>query len=389
MIPRFLEKVILEKLPSSNKIFIILGARQVGKTTLLKFLSKKLETGDKKLLYLNCDLEEDSSAVDTTSLVRLQKLIDDSDYVFIDEAQRLENPGLTLKIIHDHFNKTRVIVTGSSSFNLKNRLSDALTGRYLDFTLYPLSLAEILSALKMSTNPVIRKKQADALLDSVLLSGLYPEVYSAAKQEDKIQLLDNLIESYLFKDVFAFQKVRYPQAIQDLTRALAYQAGFEINENELATRLKIDRKTVVNYLDLLAQSFVIVRVFPYSKNPRREIGKKYKVYFADMGVRNALIGDFNPVRLRNDLGSVWENFLILERLKLYANQGRPLNYHFWRTYGGAEVDYLERPSVQKEMKAFEIKYTQTNLSRGARLFSERYKLPVQVVNQENYLEFIA
>lgn len=306
----------------------------------------------------------------------------------MDEVQRLENPGLTLKVIYDNFKNLKIVATGSSSFDLKNKISDALTGRYLEFLLYPLSFWEIFATLDVSSNEVLRKKQADTLLEDILLYGLYPEVYQTGGRNEKILYLEKISESYLFKDVLAFQKVRYSQAIKDLARALAYQIGSEVNENELAGRLKIDRKTVVNYLDLLEQSFVILRLFPFSKNPRREIGKKYKIYFTDLGVRNVLIGDFNPARVRDDLGALWESFLIVERIKSFANGGESVRNYFWRTYGGAEVDYLEKPPTSDKTPAFEIKYTRETLSRGAKAFSEAYGVPVTLVNKENYLGFI-
>lgn len=387
MIPRLVENNILKRIASINKVVVILGARQVGKTTLLESMRRKLEKEDAQVLYLNCDIEEEKTVINTTSRPALQKLIGDSRYLFVDEAQQLDNPGLTLKVIYDNFKNLQVVATGSSAFDLKNRLSDALTGRYVDFVLYPLSFPEVFTTLDISPNEVLQKKQTDFLLEEILLYGLYPEVYTTKKREDKILYLEKITESYLFKDVLAFQRVRHSQALRDLTRALAYQVGAEVNENELASRLKIDRKTVVSYLDLLEQSFVIVRVFPYSKNPRREIGKKYKVYFADLGVRNVLIGDFNPVRVRADLGALWENFLVLERIKSHANRGNPVRCHFWRSYGGAEVDFLERP-LEGVMRAFEIKYTQTTLSRGARAFSKMYKIPVHLINKDNYLDFI-
>lgn len=388
MIPRLVENVVLKRIAAPGKIVIILGARQVGKTTLLDSIRQKLEEKGGKVLYLNCDVEEERAVINTTSRTALQRLIGNSDYLFIDEVQRLDNPGLTLKVIYDNFKNLKTVATGSSGFDLRNKVSDALTGRYLDFILHPLSFLEAFATFDVSPNEVLRKKQADTLLEDILLYGLYPEVYQTAGRKDKALYLEKIVESYLFKDILAFQKVRYSQAIKDLTRALAYQIGAEVNENELASRLKIDRKTVVNYLDLLEQSFVIVRLFPFSKNPRREIGKKYKIYFADLGVRNVLIGDFNPARVRDDLGALWENFLIVERMKAYANRGESVRNYFWRTYGGAEVDYLEKPLAEKEMLAFEIKYVQEVLSRGAKVFSETYGMPVRLINKENYLDFI-
>lgn len=387
MIPRLLERVVINKLAFEEKLILVLGARQVGKTVLIKNIKGRLEKEGRRTLYLNCDLAEDLAALDTTSGVLLGQLTKDIDYLFIDEAQRLSNAGLTLKIILDNFSCVKVLATGSSSFELKNKLSDALTGRYLDFILYPLSFAEVLADQNLSKSAPIAKNQANALLLGVLLYGLYPEIYEKNNPHNKLVLLDKIVESYLFKDILSFQKVRHSQAIKDLTAAVAYQVGSEVNEDELANRVKIDRKTVLSYLDILEKAYVIIRVYPFSKNPRREIGRKYKVYFVDLGIRNALVKDFNPLNLRADIGCLWENFLIIERLKTYANMGEPICYNFWRSYGGAEVDYLEK-TMDKNLEAFEFKYGGNNLSKGAASFTKQYKIKVNLINQGNYLPFI-
>ena len=385
MVLRLSEDLILSSLKSSGKIILVLGARQVGKTTLAKDIGKKLEAEGKKVLYLNCDLAEDNKAVNTNSKAVLEGLLSEVNVLLIDEAQRLDNPGLTLKIIYDNFPDVRVLATGSSSFDLKNKLSDPLTGRYLDFTLYPFSFTEVLQA--GSDNEVLLKNQADALLPQVMLYGLYPEVYLSNTLEQKQALLERIVDSYLFKDILTFQRVKNSQAIKDLTKPLAYQIGSEVNENELSNRLKIDRKTVVSYLDILEKSYVIVSAHPYSKNPRREIGSHYKVYFVDLGIRNALIGDFNSLDLRADAGFLWENFLFVERKKLFANKAMVVTSNFWRSYSGAEVDYIEK-TTNEELKGFEFKYGSGSLSRGASSFTSEYGTKVQLVNQENYLDFI-
>ena len=388
MIPRLIEDLIVSSLESFEKIILVLGARQVGKTTLVKDISQKLEKKGNKIVYLNCDIDEERSIINTASKTLLERLLlSKVDVLLIDEAQRLDNPGLTLKIIHDNFPQVKVLATGSSSFDLKNKLSDPLTGRYLDFTLYPLSLTEILGAGESSKNPALLKNQTDVLLPQVMLYGLYPDVYLENSPGQKQILLEKIVESYLFKDILSFQRVKNSQAIKDLTKALAYQIGSEISENELSNRLKIDRKTVVSYLDILEKAYVIVSVHPYSKNPRREIGKNYKIYFVDLGIRNALIGDFNPVELRKDLGFLWENFLFMERRKLYANSQKSLSSYFWRSYSGAEVDYIEKV-VNKDIQAFEFKYTGNALSRGANSFISKYNLAVKLITKENYFEFI-
>lgn len=377
MIPRLIQENIIKCLTTQPVITLLLGARQVGKTVLVKDIQAKLETSGKKVLYLNCDLDESLAAIDTTSHTLLDQLVKNIDYLFIDEAQRLTNAGLTLKILLDNFPAVKVLATGSSGFELKNKLSDALTGRYLDFILYPLSFVEIIND----------KYQAAALLPQILIYGLYPGIYNTGDPAQKQLLLGKIVESYLFKDILAFQKIRFSQAIKDLTAAIAYQVGSEVNEDELANRIKIDRKTVVSYLDILEKSYVIFRLYPFSNNPRREIGRKYKIYFTDLGICNALIGDFNPLSLRPNPGQFWENFLIVERLKSYANANLPVSSHFWRSYGGAEVDYLEKSSNRKQI-AFEFKYGTGKLSKGAHSFTKEYGPLVTLINQDNYLLFI-
>lgn len=386
MIRRLLETTILTTLMKTQKLILIYGPRQVGKTTLLHLIQEKMEKDHLKILFLNCDIEEDLKAVNTTSLSTLKKLLADYQVVFIDEAQRLDNPGLTLKIIHDNLPKTRIIATGSSSFELKNALSDALTGRYIDFTLHPLSFDEISNYQEFSDNPVLRKQQAESLLSTLLLYGSYPEIYLASTPAIKRQTLLRLVESYLFRDILGFAKVRFSRTIVNLARALAYQLGSEVSETEVASRLKIDQKTVATYLDILEQSFVAIRVYPFSRNPRREIGRKYKVYFWDTGLRNALIDNFDNLEVRSDLGALWENFIINQRLKKAANINEHFSYYFWRTYGGAEVDWLEQK--QGKLSAYECKYSQNALSRGAREFTKTYHAPVKLINTSNYLNYI-
>ena len=387
MIPRLQEQEIYLKLTSLHKAVILLGARQVGKTTLLRSLQSRFEKDGKEIRYLNCDLEEERRAINTTSRILLDRLVAGKHALMIDEVQRLDNPGLTLKILVDLYPDLMLLATGSSSFELRNRMSEALTGRYIDFALYPLSLPEVLRVSGVAEDLALRKPAADALLPDILRYGLYPEVFLEPNPATKQLLLSKLVESYLFKDILAFQHVRYSQAIIDLARALAYQIGNEVNENELASRLKIDRKTVVNYIDILEKSFVITRLPPFSRNPRREIGKQSKIYFLDLGIRNALIGDFNDLSIRPDRGVLWENFLIIERRKAYLNRNRMVQGRFWRTYSGAEVDYIEEIGPGK-IQAFEIKFGSSTLTRGAESFVRAYSQEVHLVNQENYLDFI-
>ena len=387
MIPRLEVKIIEDSLKTVRKIHIIYGPRQAGKTTVLKsIMTKLIDNGDNPIL-LNCDLKEHFNSINTTSLTEITQLLKDSTHILIDEAQRLDNPGLTLKIIHDEFPDVKVIATGSSSFKLKNQLSDALTGRYVDFNLFPLSFNEILNDVVKAVSPVIVKQSALQILSSLLLYGQYPGVYTEKTTNLKQKFLEKIVESYLFNDILSFHNIKYSEVLLNLTKAIAYQIGSEVNENELSKRLKVDRKTIVSYLNLLEQTFVIIKVYPFSKNPRREIGKNYKIYFVDLGLRNALIGDFNPLELRQDVGYMWENFMIIERIKKFANQNISLKYNFWRTFSGAEVDLIEN-KLNAPTEAFEFKYGTGVLSKGAKNFEVEYKTKVNLINQENFLGFV-
>ena len=366
---------------------MILGARQVGKTTLLGALQERLERLGKTVRYLNCDLEEERQAVNTTSRTLLDRLVMGQDVLLIDEVQRLDNPGLTVKILVDLYPDLMVLITGSSSFELRNSLSDALTGRYLDFMLYPFSFGEILQFSGVLQDPALRKPTSDVLLNGILRYGLYPEIYLEPNPATKQLLLTKLVESYLFKDILSFHRVRHSQTIINLARALAYQIGNEVNETELANRLKIDRKTVVTYIDILEKSFVVRRLSPFMRQPRREIGKLSKIYFLDLGIRNALIGDFNDLDLRSDRGALWENFLIIERIKAQLYQENLIQSWFWRSYTGAEVDYVEQIGAN-DLQAFEFKYGSANIKTSAASFQQTYHTDIQLINLENYPDFI-
>lgn len=346
----------------------------MGKTTLITDIKTKLESEGKRVLLLNCNVLESRQIVDTTSKNLLANIAS-HDYVFLDEAQTLTNAGLTLKIIHDEFPRVSLLATGSSSFELKNKAVETMTGRYVDFTLYPFSVAEIGEPDSWDYN-----------LNQFLLYGFYPEIFLTTDPQEKKQKLGRIAESYLFKDVLSFSRVRNSEMIINLTRALAYQLGNEVNESELANRLKIDRKTVLSYIDILEKGFVLFRLYPYSRNPRREIGRNYKVFFYDLGIRNSLIDDFNSLEVRSDVGALWENFLILERRKKMSNQSKKVHGYFWRSYGGAEVDYLEESNGQ--IFPCEIKWGNENLGRGAKSFLTKYQVGVSLLNKRTYREFL-
>lgn len=367
MILRSILKMVVKTLNESTKVVIVLGPRQAGKSTLISQI--QAEIMNDSFLKLNCDIEEHLNMINTTLIENLNNLLKDKEYLFVDEAQRMDNPGLTLKIIHDNFPKIKVLVTGSSSFEIKNSLSDALTGRYFDFVLFPLSYIESGGNLKQ-----------------FLLYGGYPDVFLQSDVEIKKALLAKIAESYLFKDVLSFSKIRNSQALINLARALAFQMGSEVNENELSKRIKIDRKTLLAYLEILEKSFVIMRLHPYSQNPRREIGRRYKVYFLDLGIRNQLIGQFGPLELRADYGNIWENFLIVERRKLLSDSLTPAPCYFWRNLNGAEVDYLEL--VDGKIEAYEFKMSSSVNVSTPPSFVEEYKTRAKIITPDNFGDFI-
>lgn len=372
MIERELEQLIRSKI-HKGKAIIVMGPRQTGKTTLiLKILST---TGD--FLLLNCDDPVVREQLDIANTESLRQLLGKHDTVFIDEAQRINNTGLTLKLITDTFKNIQLLVSGSSSFELADRINEPLTGRKWEYLLYPVSWSEFanhvghLNALKQ--------------LESRLLYGMYPEVIS--NPGDEKEILRQLTDSFLYKDLLAFEGIRRPQLVVNLLRALALQIGNEVSYNELSRLLQVDNKTVSAYIDLLEKAFIVLRLSPYRRNLRTEIGKSRKIYFYDTGIRNALIANFNPLSMRQDTGSLWENFLIAERIKRNHYIRRWVNQYFWRTTLQQEIDYLEESEGKTD--AYEFKWTDSSGVKFPKSFLAAYpEATVTVVTRKNFTGFI-
>ncbi|MDD4224010.1 MAG: ATP-binding protein [Candidatus Cloacimonetes bacterium] len=354
-----------------GKAIIILGPRQCGKTTLLRALSSGLE--DK--LYLNCDDANDRQALETQNLSALTSLVAKHKVVLIDEAQRVSDIGLSLKLMVDNIPGIQIIATGSSSFELSNRIQEPLTGRKFEYHLHPFSQQELAAHFGSW------EERKD--LPRRLIFGSYPDVVKNPGEEQ--DLLNLLVGSYLFKDVFMFQDLRRPELLENLLRALALQVGSEVSYTELAQLTRTDHSTVQRYLHLLEQAFIIFRLYNFSSNQRNEIRKARKVYFWDNGVRNSLIDDFRPVELREDIGKLWENFLVSERLKYLGNNKIHRSSHFWRNVNQSEIDYLEFHSGRIE--AYELKWNPKRRIAAA-AFSNAYpEAAVSRVDRENYREF--
>ncbi len=375
MIARLPEKKIAERLQNSNKIIVLYGSRQVGKTTLVNNL---LKNAPYKTLVVNADNREYADVLSSRELGKLKRLVSGYELIFIDEAQRIHDIGINLKILHDQVPGVKIIATGSSSFELANVTKEPLTGRTWTFTLYPVSLAEIQGDSNIF--------ELDNRLEEFLIFGMYPEVFSYKTKHDKILYLKELSASYLYKDILELGDVRNAKAIYDLLRLLAYQIGSTVSLNELGRQLGMSKETVARYIDLLEKAFVLFRLSGYSRNLRKEIVKQDKVYFYDLGVRNAVIDNFNNLPLRNDTGHLWENFILAERIKHNAYQGLFANRYFWRTYTGAELDYVEETGGK--LYGHEFKWGKKTAKAPKTWLDVYPEAEFKCINRENYLDFL-
>lgn len=365
----------LEKFLPANKALIILGPRQVGKTTLMEdylnasALKTKKVTGDDLMIH---------QSLGSQYLDEIKSFCEGYELIAIDEAQKIPNIGVAIKMIVDQIPGIRVIATGSSSFELAGQFGEPLTGRKTELFLYPVSQLELL-------NHFNRFELKQNLPDS-LIYGSYPLVLSSEGKNARQGILSEITGSYLFRDILSFERIKSPQLLLDLLRMLAFQIGSEVSINELSKKLSIDNKTVRKYLDLLEKSFILFKLRGYSGNLRKEITKHSKYYFYDNGIRNALIANFNSVDLRSDIGQLWENFLIVERMKKQSYKSIYANNFFWRSWSGQEVDFIE----EREGKLFgyEFKWSADKVKRP-KLWLETYpQSTFEIINKENYLDFI-
>ena len=359
-----------------GKVIILYGARQVGKTTLVKKIAE--QTGE-AYGYLNCDeLDVLSSLQNADNSETLNQIIGHNRLVIIDEAQRVKNIGLKLKLMVDNFPDKQIIATGSSAFDLANQVNEPLTGRSFEFWLFPFSVDEIFNS--------DQKIPADRKLESWLVYGSYPDVYTSESAQLKAQKVKYLAANYLYKDILKFNSVKSSEVVLKLLQALALQIGSEVSYNELANLVGVAKQTVVNYIDLLEKAFIIFRLSPYSGNLRKAIGKMRKIYFLDLGVRNAIINNQNPLNLRDDVGKLWENFVIAEKYKQQSGLGFKTNYYFWRTYDKQEVDLVEEAGGR--LLGWEIKWLGKS-KRPPKAWLNYKNASWQVVDKNNYLETLA
>lgn len=372
MIYRIIEQLIKNDF-GRGKIIVLMGARQVGKTTLFD----SVVSGSSNVLRLNCDNYDDRSDLENKTSTELRQLMGNHEVVIIDEAQRAKNIGLSLKMLADLKLPMQILVTGSSSLTLANEINEPATGRLIEYNLFPLSLAELMQ----HTSPREEKR----LLEQRMIYGLYPEVVTTPG--DAKRILVNLANNYLYRDLLEYRGVKKPEVLQKLVRALALQIGSEVSYNELSRTVGVDKATVESYIDLLEKCFVVFRLPAYSSNLRSEIKRGRKIYFYDNGIRNALLSNFAPLELRDDVGMLWENMMVSERIKRNSYSRSYVQMYFWRTQQQQEVDLIEEQDGR--LTAFEFKWNNKKKAKLPKPFIDNYpNTDFKVISPDNYVEFV-
>ncbi len=374
IIDRLALKMLKNKL-QANKVLLLFGPRRVGKTTLLEqFINSS--TDKKAIKFVNGETRIVQEALSSQSIESLRGFVGDSKILIIDEAQKVPNVGLNLKLIVDHIPGVIVIASGSASFDLAKQVGEPLTGRKKTINLFPISAGEIVDAKD-------RMFYLDTI-ESYLIYGCYPEQLQLNDQKEKQDYLLELADSVLFKDIFEIGDIRSPKKIRDLLTLIAFQIGKEVSLNELAVALEMHKDTVYRYLDLLEKSFIIINVRGFSRNLRKEVSKTSRYYFYDNGVRNAIINNFNPLNLRDDIGQLWENYLVMERLKRQSYESFRSNNYFWRTYD--QKDWVE----ERDGKLYGFEFTWGGKQkREPKEWRETYSgAEYKVINKENFLDFV-
>jgi predicted AAA+ superfamily ATPase len=370
MYSRYLSEEI-EKRIGSGKAIVVIGPRQVGKTTLIESILQS-----KDYLLLDGDDPKTKTLLTEPNTEQIRTIIGKYKFVFIDEAQRVEGIGLTMKIITDRFKDVQLFTSGSSSFDLSNKINEPLTGRKWEYQLFPISWEEYESHHGYL--------YAEQQLENRLLFGFYPDVLNHAG--DEITILRNLVNSYLYKDILSYADIRKPEVLDKLVQALALQVGSEVNYSELAQIVNVDKNTINKYIEILQKGYIIFKLGSFSRNVRNEIKTNKKIYFYDNGVRNMVIGNFNPIELRNDKGALWENFLISERVKQIEYKQSLARIYFWRTKQQQEVDFVEENGGK--IFGYEFKWNKKKNTKLPKTFTETYRTDNLVIDRANFREFV-
>jgi uncharacterized protein len=366
---RTLESRIKEKI-NGGKAIVVVGARQVGKTTLIKSILEGID-----YLFLDADDPTIRSLLSNPNTEQIRTILADYKTVFLDEAQRIAGIGLTLKIINDQFKDVQLFVSGSSSFDLGNQLNEPLTGRKWEYEMFPLSWEEYENKIGF-----VKSEQQ---LENRLLFGFYPEVIN--NQGNEKETLKNLVNSYLYRDILAFSDIRKPEVLEKLLQALALQMGSEVNYNELSQTVGINKITVQKYIEILEKGYIVMRLNSFSRNLRNEISQNRKIYFYDNGIRNMIIGNFNPLELRADKGALWENFLVSERLKQNTYKETFSKMYFWRTRQQQEIDFVEE--CNGHLSGYEFKWNSKKFIFPKK-FTEAYHAETFLISRKNFRDFV-
>jgi len=375
-ITRSLFFTLKNELVRNNKGLVIYGPRQVGKTTLINDLLKEFQWN---VLTLNGDQRGSWWELFTSrDMAKLKLLVSDYDAVFVDEAQRIPEIGLSLKILLDNLKKLKIVVTGSSSLDLASKISEPLTGRVYSYKLFPVSCKEL--------REIYTPYEIERQKEERLIFGSYPEIFSLEGLKEKTKYLQNLVDMYLYRDLLEFGDIRNSSKIYDLLKLLAFQVGRQVSLNELGNSLGLNRVTVERYIDLLEKSFVVFRLSGFSRNLRKELTKMDKIYFYDVGVRNTIIGNLNPISSRDDVGVLWENFLVVERMKKLQYEQKLFSLYFWRLSSGAEIDLIEER--EGRLHGFEFKYGSKTAKTPDSWLKAYAKADMKVINQDNWQDFV-
>ena len=378
---KHISRIILKRIKQRiqpNKVIILFGARRVGKTELLKTLIEEFDKSE--LLFLNGEDQFTINQLSNRSITNYQQLTQSKKYLIIDEAQHIPEIGKILKLMVDEVEGLHIIVTGSSVFDLSNKLGEPLVGRQIQFQLFPISQMEF----SQYENII----ETHSLLEERIIYGGYPELLHLKTKEEKQEYLEGVVNSYLLKDILNFEGIKKADKLLDLLRLVAMQIGHEVSLEELASNLKgISRNTVETYLDLLEKVFVIYKVGGFSRNLRKEIVKTSRYYFYDNGVRNAIIRNFNPLDYRMDIGQLWENYLMSERLKRNHYLNKRVNIYFWRTYDQQEIDLVEEDAGK--LSGFEFKWNPKKTLKPPKAWKNNYpNATFEVINQDNFISFV-
>ena len=350
-----------------------MGARQTGKTTLLHLLFDD----EKDVMWLNCDDMEVQMLFENVSVEKIQALFGNYRTLVIDEAQRIRDIGVKLKLITDSLKQFQLVATGSSSFELANFINEPLTGRKWEYHIYPFSFQEM-----TGRNNVFEEKK---MLGHRLVYGSYPEI--ALNPGNEKDILKQLADSYLFKDILMWERIKKPEKLLKLLQALSFQVGSQVSYNEIGRLCGLDNETVEKYIELLEQTFIIFRLNSFSRNLRSELKSTRKIYFFDNGIRNALISSFAPLELRQDIGQLWENYMVSERKKYLSNNNIWTNTYFWRTHSQQEVDYIEE--TDGRLHAYEFKWNPESKGRITKAFTTIYPAAeTKIIHRDNYDEFL-